>query len=212
MNKLTRKLVEFGPEGVVSVPELAILAPGGDNQRHAQTKRAMAAGDIVNIRRGLYCLSDALQKKRLNPYVVAQHIYGPSYISLESALSFHGWIPEAVYTVTSVCYKLSKEFDTPLGRFSYSRVPQKVFYSGVDHKTDENGKLFMVAAPLKALADYVYVHKCSWQGIAPAIESLRVEPEYLEQLSAEDFKTLDNNYKSSRVKTFLKTLRKELKL
>ena len=204
--------MEFGPHGVISVPELAILAPYGDNQRHAQTKRAIAAGDIVNIRRGLYCLSDVLRKNQLNPYVIAQHIYGPSYISLQSALRWHGWIPEAVYSTTSVCYKQSRDFDTPLGNFSYSRVPQKVFYAGVDHQTDEGGNIFLIASPLKALADYVYVHKCDWLGIAPLVESLRVEPEELDQLTTKDFDTIDDNYNSSRVKNFLLSLRKELQL
>ena len=194
------------------MPELAILAPGGDNMRHAQMKRAIAAGDVVNIRRGLYCLSDQLQKKRLNPFTAAQNIYGPSYISLESALWMHGWIPEAVYSITSVSYKLSKEFNTPLGNFIYKRVPQKVFYAGVEHRTDECGRLFLAASPLKALADYVYVHRCDWFGIEPVVESLRVEPEDIEQLRADDFTEIESNYNSIRVKNFLMSLKKELGL
>lgn len=212
MNRLTRKIIEFSPCGTLSVQDMTTLEHGEDNKRYALIKRAIANGEIIHIRRGLYCLAPIYQKKHLSPYSVAQNIYGPSYISLESALRWHDWIPEAVYTFTSVSFKNSKVFDTPLGHFSYRRVPQKVFYAGVNHAADENGNVFLIASPLKALADYVYVHKRDWPGLKPTIESLRVEPEEFEQLTAEEFDAIADNYNSRRVRRFCKGLRKDLKL
>jgi predicted transcriptional regulator of viral defense system len=212
MNKLTKKLIEFSPSGVFSGQDLATLLPGGDNKRQALIKRAIASGDLIHIRRGLYCLSPMYQKITQSPFAVAQHIYGPSYISLESALRWHGWIPEAVYSYTSVCLKSSKDFDTPLGLFSYRRVPQNVFYAGVTLVADETDGVFLIATPLKALADYVYIHKYNWTGIRPVIKSLRVEMEDFECLSSEGFDEIMDNYNSRRVRHFFKGLRKDLDL
>jgi predicted transcriptional regulator of viral defense system len=204
--------MQFLPYGLFSVQDISTLEPDGDNKRYGLVKRAMANGELIRIRRGLYCLSPIYQKKSLNPLSVAQHIYGPSYISLESALRWHDWIPEAVYTFTSVSYKNSRDFDTPLGHFSYRRIPQKVFYAGVNQVIDENGQVFLIASPLKALADYVYAHKRNWIGLKPIIESLRVEPEEFEQLTAGEFDEIADNYTSRRVQRFCHGLRKDLRL
>jgi len=212
MNQLTRKIIEFVPFGVLSGQDLSTLLPEGDNKRQALIKRAIASGDLIHIRRGLYCLAPMYQKTRLSPYCFAQHICGPSYLSLESALRWHNWIPEAVYSYTSVSFKNSKDFNTPLGLFSYRRVPQKTFYAGVSRQTDESGGVILIASPLKALADYVYVHKCDWVGLDPVLLSLRVEMEELECLSSDEFDVLTDNYNSRRVQHFCKGLRKDLKL
>lgn len=212
MNRLVRKIIEFSPTGVISGQDLATLLPGGDNKRQALIKRAIACGDLVHIRRGLYCLAAMYQKTRLSPYPIAQHIYGPSYISLESALRWYNWIPEAIYSYTSVSLKNSKDFNTPIGLFSYLRVPQKTFYAGVSRQADNVGDMFLIASPLKALADYVYVHKVDWTGLEPVIESLRVETDDLGSLTGDDFDVITGNYNSRRVQRFCKGLRKDLKL
>lgn len=212
MNKLTEKMFETVPHGYFTSQDVAALFPQSDNKRYSLVKRAIASGEIIHIRRGLYCLAPKYQKKKINPYALAERIYGPSYISLESALSWHGWIPEAVYTVTSASFGKSKEFKTPLGMFSYSRVPQKVFYTCVERLTDEAGDVLLMASPLKALADYVYVQKKDWVGVEPAVKSLRIEPEEFESAAADDIDTLIENYKSRRVMNFLKGLRKDLNL
>ncbi|OHB45945.1 MAG: hypothetical protein A2Y13_05325 [Planctomycetes bacterium GWC2_45_44] len=212
MNKLTEKIFENAPYGCFTSQDVATLFPESEDKRYGLVKRAIAGGEIIHIRRGLYCLAPKYQKKSINLYALAQHIYGPSYISLESALSRHGWIPEAVYTLTSVSSGKSKEFQTPLGAFSYDSVPQKVFYAGVERLTDEAGNIFLMASPMKALADYVYVHKKDWAGLKPVVESLRIEPEEFESVTSEDINALIENYVSRRVQKFLKGLRKDLKL
>ena len=104
----------------------------------------------------------------------------------------------------------AREFDTPLGRFSFTRVPQKTFYAAVDRAENDQGGSFLVASPLKALADYVYAHKCDWTSARPVVESLRVDESSLAGIPAEEFDVLAGNYTSQRVRRFLKGLRKEL--
>jgi predicted transcriptional regulator of viral defense system len=212
MNRLTERIFENAPFGYVTSQDVATLFPGSRDKRYGLVKRAIANGEIVHVRRGLYCLSPKYQKKSINSYALAQHIYGPSYISLESALSWHGWIPEAVYTISSASSGKSKEFKTPVGAFSYSRVPQKVFYSGVERVTGETGDVFLMATPLKALTDYVYVHKKDWSGLKPVVESLRIEGEEFAAVTSEAIDTLVDNYVSRQVQKFINGLRKDLKL
>lgn len=210
MNKLTEKIFENAPYGYFTSQEAATLFPDSEDRRYGLVKRAIAGGQIIHIRRGLYCLTPKYQKKKLNLYALAEHIYGPSYVSLESALSWHGWIPEAVYTLTSASLGKTKEFKTPLGVFSYNRAPQKVFYTGVERLTDEAGDVFLMAQPIKALADYVYVHKKDWTGLTPAAEDLRIELDEFESVAANEIDELIENYTSRRVIRFLKGVRKEL--
>ncbi len=210
MNKVPERVFESLPWSQFTSQDLATLFPGSENRRYGLVKRALASGEIIHIRRGLYCLAAKYQRKSVNLYALAQHVYGPSYVSLESALSWHGWIPEAVHAVTNVSFKKSQEFKTPLGIFSYDRVPQQMFYSEVERLTDASGNVFLMATPLKALVDYVYIRKKDWAGIDPVVSSLRIEPEELEQVTESTLDVLSGNYANSRVKRFLEGLRKDL--
>lgn len=212
MNKLSERVFELLPWPHFTTQDLAALFPGSEDRRYGLVKRALASGEVIHIRRGLYCLAPKYQKKTMNLYALSQHISGPSYVSLESALSRHGWIPEAVHAITSASFKKSKEFTTPLGSFSYDRVPQQAFYTEVERLTDASGNVFLMATPLKALADYVHVRKRDWIGIEPVVGSLRVEPEELRQVTPGAIETLVGNYSDSRVKRFLEGLRKDLGL
>lgn len=210
MQQLTEIALEKAVAGVFTRPEVDCWVGGSPNRQFGLLKRALKAGEVVHIHRGLYCLAAKYLRQKVDPFVLAQRIYGPSYISLETALSYHGWVPEAVYAVTSVSLNRSREFDTPLGHFSFTRVPQATFYSEVTRAEKDAGS-FMLASPLKALADYVYIHKRDWTSASPVVESLRVEEDMLVTIEAEEFDRLRDNYSSLRVRRFLKGLRKDLK-
>jgi len=211
MQRLTEIALERAPAGIFSRPEVACWVGGSPGRQFSLLKRAAASGEVVRIHRGLYCLASRYTRQKLDPLVLAQRIYGPSYISLETALSWHGWIPEAVYTITSASLDRSREFDTPLGHFGFTCIPQATFYAEVS-RVEENGSgSFLLASPLKALVDYVYVHKCDWTSARPVVESLRVEESLLADADAASFDRLLANYASRRVRRFLVGLRKDLK-
>ena len=115
--------LERSNRGIFTRTEAAAWAGGGAARLDALLKRAVPAGEVLRIRRNLYCLHERYTHRRIDPFELAQRIHGPSYISLESALSLHGWIPEAVQAITSVSVERSREFDTPLGLFTFTRVP-----------------------------------------------------------------------------------------
>ena len=184
---------------------------GSPDSRYGAIKRAIAKGELVHIKRGLYLLAKKYQRRSPNLFELAQWIYGPSYVSFESALSYHGCIPESVYVVTSACSRNAQKFRTPYGTFTYRRIPYPMLYLGVERVKSENG-IFFMASPLKAVVDYVYVYRKRWRGIGPLIKSLRIEQHTIEKWNCDlldEFKGMYTNY---RVQRFLKGLKKDLNL
>lgn len=88
-------------------------------------------GFIIRGKRNLYVVAPKVHNQEISRELVANHLYGPSYISLESALAYYGLIPERVFTMRSVTTKLHKQYDTPLGHFEYVKVPAQYYPIGV---------------------------------------------------------------------------------
>lgn len=209
VNRLTERF--FVTSAATFAPsDVAVAIPGTQHSLNGLIKRAAAEGDIIRIRRGLYCLAPQFRKKPVNTFAVAQQVYGPSYVSLETALSYHGWIMEGVFTCACICLKNGREFRTPSGVFKYTRVPQETLYTGVERCVDAHGNAFLMARPEKALADYVYVHKKEWEGIGQAAADMRIEPETIGSVTRDDLAVLIGNYRNKRVKAFLQSWEKDL--
>lgn len=188
---------------------LRSLIPGSDDKRHSLIKRLLKKKNIIRLKRGVYLLSERYRKKGVDLFQVGQMIYGPSYISLESALSYHGWIPEAVYTITSAVKKRAKTIKTPAGVFSYSPVNYCGFFSGVKRVTSSNG-VFLIASPWRAAADYVYVYRKKWGGLAPFFESLRADKKTVLQSGSEGIDEIMGSVSNTRVMAFLEGCKKEM--
>lgn len=210
MQRLTELALERSRSGVFTRVEVAAWVGGTADAEAALVKRALAAGEVVRICRGLYCLGSRHRSRPVDSLAVAQMILGPSYVSLEAALAFHGWLTEAVETVTSVCDARGRRFRTPLGGFSFERVPQERLFAGVGRVTRPDGPAFFVATPLKSLADYVSARRCDWTGVEPLVESLRLPTACLDEIAPEECASLAANYRSRRVRRFLEALGREL--
>ena len=126
MNLLTEKAFEFSKTGIFSYSDVLVWLGEHRNSVRGIVKRAIGAGEILHIRRGLYCLSAKYNRYGISRNVIANLVYGPSYISMETALSIHGWIPEAVHSVMSVSSGRTKAFETPVGYFDYVS-PRRLF-------------------------------------------------------------------------------------
>jgi len=186
--------------------ELGLLLGGTADSRYSKIKRLLAQGKLIHIRRGLFCWTDQVGHFiKPHPFELAQRIYAPSIVSLESALSYHGLIPEAVYVITSACANRANQFHTPLGIFNYIHTPLKNFYTQVELINDGDYRYFM-AKPWRAICDYVFCYKKDWQGINVLMESLRINRESLPPLTQEDAKLLDEYYHHRRLSRFLKSV------
>ena len=87
--------------------------------------------------------------------LIANHIYGPSYVSIESALSYYGLIPERVYTTRSITTNRSKKFENSVGYFEYVTVNDDYYSIGIKQEIVENNYTFLIATPEKALCDLI---------------------------------------------------------
>lgn len=209
MSRELDALLYSWPKPFIRDIDLNVLITGTANSRYALVKRALKKGTLIKLKQGLYLIGQPYKTSLPNLYEIAQLMYGPSYISLESALSYHAWIPEAVYTTTSVTPKRAVSFNTNLGQFSFSHTPSTHFYEGVD-RIEMKDAIFLMASPWKALADYMYVYKKTWKNIEDISQDLRIEIETLQLSDRKVLKKMLAFYPSRRVKLFLQRILQEL--
>lgn len=179
--------------------------------------RLLREKEIIRVKKGLYVLGDAIRQKPLLREALANLMYGPSYVSLEYALSHYGMIPEQAATVTSVTSGRSRVFQTPVGRFTYRQIGLAAFRAGMDRVEGEDGQAFLIATREKALADKLAAEK------KLAIQSQRELTRYLEtdlRMNIEDLAALDParlediaaRYRSKKIRALagvVRRLRKE---
>ncbi|MBU1018890.1 MAG: hypothetical protein ABII07_06040 [Patescibacteria group bacterium] len=109
---------------------------------------------LIKLKNGLHVLAPDYTKHELLPEEIAAKLYGPSYISLRYALSLYGLIPEAVFDITSVTVKPTRNFNTSLGTFTYKTIKQPCFF-GFSPRGNSKMPAYM-ASPEKAVADFLY--------------------------------------------------------
>jgi len=109
------------------------------------------SGELIRLKKDLYVNNNVSISKEL----IANHLYGIAYISLETALAHYGIIPERVYTVRSMTTKRAKNFTTPLGIFEYKTVSVDYFSIGLRQEIIENQYAFLIATPTKAVCDMI---------------------------------------------------------
>jgi|SRR5690554_5048341 len=110
---------------------------------------------LIRLKKGLFVVAPQVSKSELSRELIANHLYGPSYVSLESALSYYGLIPERVYSIRSVTVKRAKQYTTPLGEFDYRTVPSTYFSIGIQQEPTDSKSIFLIASPEKALCDMI---------------------------------------------------------
>lgn len=181
-----------------------------DRKRYDALRYAIKTGVLLKLRRGLYLINRPSARAKIDLYELANIIFGPSYLSLESALSYHGWIPESVLWLTSVTIKRKRKFETPLTHFVYEHVPTKHFMAHVQRVETKTGA-YLVASPWKAIADHLYVYKRSWQSINDLSVDMRIEMDYLLESDFHVLNDLAHSYKSVRVRKTLQGFNEELR-
>lgn len=137
----------------VTAATLESLFPNikGGNQKIRMLERDK---QIIRLKRGLYVCSSEVTGVALSTELIANHLYTPSYVSMSSALRYYGLIPEEVFVMQSMTLKHSRDFDTPVGMFEYTRISKDAFSVGLTsiRKTEY---AFVIATPEKALCDLV---------------------------------------------------------
>ncbi len=172
----------------------------------------LSEGVIIRIKKGLYCFGEAHRRGPLCVESIANLLYGPSYVSLEYALSYHGLIPERVFTVTSVTSGRSRVFETPLGRFSYRMLNTGRFAVGQRIETCADSPFFIACAE-KALVDKVWTDR-RFDGKRVSdfgqylTEDLRIEPGTLGGLDPARMMEICEAYGSAKIRNLVSHLRR----
>ncbi len=180
-------------------------ALSGYSQPRSKISALLRDKVIVRVKKGLYVYGETERRTPLCPELLANLVYGPSYVSLEYALGWHGMIPERVETVTSVTTGRGREFDTPVGRFTYRGIPMAVFPVGVNQVETGDGRAFLMASPEKALADALVSDRggriASRREMATLLaESLRIDESRLRELDPHILGMIADRYGSRKVR------------
>ncbi|MFC2112256.1 hypothetical protein ACFLTA_03230 [Bacteroidota bacterium] len=142
---------------VFSTRDINKMFPGMNNMNLVRWQQK---GYLVKIIKGWYCFSDDQAAENIS-WLIANLIYTPSYISLDSALSWYNLIPEAVYITTSVSTRKTNQFITAAGNFRYNTVKKSAFGFGhrlIDVKPGEQSRKIVIAEPEKAILDFFYIN------------------------------------------------------
>ena len=111
-------------------------------------------GRIIRLKRGLYVVSPQENGLLLSLNLIGNMLYGPSYVSLLTALREYGLIPERVEIVQSMTTHLTVSFENKAGRFEYLHCAKEYYPIGITQRQEE-GVTYLMATPEKALCDYI---------------------------------------------------------
>ncbi|MFA9391412.1 MAG: hypothetical protein ACERKD_16505 [Prolixibacteraceae bacterium] len=165
-----------------------IVAESLPNYRspHDRVSRLAQQGQLIRLKRGVFVVAPEISHQTLSMELIANHIYGPSYVSLESALRYYGLIPERVYVTRSITTKRARNFTTPLGEFEYLTMPANYYSVGIRQLVFEEEYSFLMATPEKAISDLII----TTSGLR--IQSARAMREYLSEDLRIDFDEHEN--------------------
>jgi len=216
MTSLTELIIKSGNVNRIwSARQLERLLGGSDARRYGQVNRALKAGELLKLRRGLYVLAQDYLKTPVQPFALAQQIVPGSYISVETALSFHGWIPEAVHTLVSLTPggKSMQFTHEVFGQFAFRRIVVKPgFFLQAVVRHELQHQVALIAEPMRALLDLVYLRKLPWQGLDYLLDGLRIDEQALRAVPSLGIAKLLDIYKGNRELTFIKELARSLGL
>jgi len=182
----------------------------GYAQPRKKISQWIRSGELTRVKKGLYVFGQASARGPYSLELLANLIYGPSAISLNYALAYYGLIPEQVRTITSITNKRNKEFNTPVGLFSYRYLSYERYAIGIQLMSFENKMHFLIATPEKALCDLITLalkdmdFRSEEDVERYLLEDLRIDDDALKEFNRELLSEIGRRYRSRRLSQFLK--------
>jgi len=144
-------------------------------------------GILTPVKRGIYIPGPVLGVSTPEPYLIANHLLGPSYVSAESALHYYGLIPERVYETVSMTTKAARVYTTPVGRFSYIKLRMPYYVLGINQQKQGDDLIALMASPEKALFDKIVItphvlFRSRKESLEYLVEDLRLDETGLKSL------------------------------
>lgn len=160
-------------------------------------------GLILRLRQGYYTFPEYRSKSDYAWYF-ANRIYRPSYISLHTALSFYGLIPEAIVQITSVTSLKTASFSNAFGEYSYNTLKEELMF-GYEQKPMTDNRSLLFAKPEKAILDLLYLYP--FYDSVQELEELRLDESYFsEELNKDLLQEYTLRFKSKAIEQRVKKL------
>jgi predicted transcriptional regulator of viral defense system len=187
-------------------------AQGYARPRDAIT-RLLRSGSVIRVAPGIYIFGPTYRRRPFSREILANLIAGPSYVSFDYALQYHGLIPERVEAVTSAIAGRSRRFETPAGLFIYRPVPERAFAEGLERIEVAGGGGYLIAGPEKALADKIRDERGLGirnigQMLTHLLQSLRIEADALAGLDVDEAECISAVYGSHQLRLLAAAIRR----
>ena len=137
----------------VSTSVLQTVLPSRTSFTHF-VSNLVDTNQLIRIKRGMYVVPSDITGKPINTMLIANTLYGPSYVSFSTALHYYGLIDDMSQNIWSATIKRTKHYSTPLGAFEYLYMPQEYYSLGITQVRAEDYS-FLIATPEKALCDII---------------------------------------------------------
>ncbi|HQV77707.1 MAG TPA: hypothetical protein PLJ42_02015 [Chitinophagales bacterium] len=206
----SRKVKEY-TEAPISHRMVAEMLPEY-NRLNDKISELIKSRELLSIRRGLYVPGPETNLPIPNSFLIANHLRGPSYVSLESALSYWNMIPERVYEISSVTLKTSKKYSTPLGRFSFLHLAAPYYAFGIESVRLSEQQTALIASREKAICDKIILTsgvllRSVRQTHDFLLEDMRIDEDALRSLNSAVIRTwLADAPKRNSLEMLVKTL------
>lgn len=169
-------------------------------------------GLLVQVKRGIFIPGPRASMPAPEKLLLANHLWGPSYVSSDSALSFWGLIPERVYETLSMTTNLAKTYRTPVGRFRYIRLPLPYYSFGIQRIEVAPNQMALIAGKEKALCDKIIttprlILRSMKQAKDYLMEDLRIARDALRELDTRVIRDFSQKApKQDSIRILIKTL------
>lgn len=175
-----------------SVYQLGLQLGLKESTVNTYISRFLKYKDILQLKNGLYVSTDFFEKNNNDisySFYLANIVRQPSYISSWAALQYYNLVTEAVYSITSVTPKVTRDYQTKAGNFSYQSINKDYF----SNFSLVNGKFnFYIASPAKALFDLLYFRTNQFRGfnmekIKILVDELRIDIDEMAESEQKEF-------------------------
>lgn len=203
-------LTAYSDQPISSQVLLALLK--GYNRPYDKIMDMVDQGILIQLRKGLYITSPLVSPKTPEPFLLANHLYGPSYVSLDSALFHWGLIPERVFEVSSMTTRKSKRVTAQDVVYTFTHLPIAYYPLGIQSLALTEKQTVLIASPEKALCDKIISSagvnlRSKQQALVYLVEDLRIEKDQLRELNIREMlKWLPVCPKNSSIKILLETI------
>ena len=169
-------------------------------------------GYLIQLRRGLYITTDKVSSKSPEPFLLANHLYGPSYVSIDAAMYYRGLIPDRAFEVSSVTIKASTKFQIQNTIYSYVHLPAAYYPIGIESvELAENQNVLMASAE-KSVCDKIITTtginlRSKKQAMGFLVDDLRIEKDRLREFNLREMLTwLPAAPKQESLKNFIEAV------